>query len=1265
MNNNNIWKAKNLTEAMLLIWPENEDQGMFFKKGEEISDSLCSEFNLTHNDVVLDYGSGIGRISIPLSKHVKKVYSVDISSDFLNILNESKGENTKIETVLLEKNFLDTSFFRENIDFVLFFNSSFHIDKPFFWANMKIISSILSENGRVFVNFTVANYGVKNSKELEELIDRIEIAIKNQEVFMRHEIYTLEEIKYRSEKSGFNIEVLSENFLNVNVLLRPMKKERIRTKIPILSRIKDTDINEISRRLNKKYLLNRKENKINICICALGSNLYLKSSIFFIQGILLNSNISPKSIFLHTSEDISKNYLKSLDLLKDCGVNVFSHDPLGSNMRGVFKYKYLLKTFNKNLNVNGVMLFDADCFLSNRIEDDYLFKNILENKIMLLSSIPSGKFYDIFLERKSLSVNFFNKSDNLYIESWYEFFKKYIDISLMDFTKTIRETSWWYISGICGFPKDVLEDKIFKDICYYAEKVIGRCCDETVFLLYSLFFDHDITFLDNNIKFEISNPPNYNVINPTKESIEYAEGKNRIFHFTGIGERKDYEFYIDNAINKIKCHKSLIESIPYPREIQIEITKKCPFDCIMCHSRTGNEKTLDFDMMKSLEEPISKAEHIILSGDGEPLALRDIGDRIKYIRNTNPNVTIDFITSGMYFTDRNINMLIDCGVNGFSLSIESPLKDVYNYIRRGCDFDTLVSNLDNLNKIKKQRGVQFPHFKILMIAMTDNAHQIPEMVRFANKYGAYSLEITPLFETYDAIDKKFNNSELANIYFKEASILAKDFGIGFYHYEIDGCLSYSVEPDKYKVPKLHCLESHSNHVCNQKWPWHGCYINSNGRIYPDCYWQDPKSNPDHIMGNLNNETFYDIWNGDKYNKLRKSLNEGFMPNGCHNCITIKDLVNKEHIKKVGDWFPDYIKKELEDKSYKIEDNYIPLKMSSDASGMKYFEPLRDNFPEKSNSNVLRYCDWYYEHIVVLSDGRVTTCCADWEGENSMGNIYEKDILDIWDGDKFKEFRRRNKEYGACGASKKCKECAKYMDKRIVTHEELEYIAPIKAPFPKTLQIESFSACNADCTECNFAKGMNINKYRSIKIMPFEEFKKIIDSVYLYVDNVRFYNYGEHFLHKQSFDMVKYVREKRPDMFIYTSTNFWYFNEDKIRKIINCGIDRIVVSLHGGSQETAQGYMPIVDFDSVVNNMKRFIEIRNEMGFSKPEIGWKSVLFPWNDSEEDMQRMRDLANKIGVDRYGWELSGTASVSKKYYPGSDGHKKLIKNGEIFGW
>ena len=324
----------------------------------------------------------------------------------------------------------------------------------------------------------------------------------------------------------------------------------------------------------------------------------------------------------------------------------------------------------------------------------------------------------------------------------------------------------------------------------------------------------------------------------------------------------------------------------------------------------------------------------------------------------------------------------------------------------------------------------------------------------------------------------------------------------------------------------------------------------------------------------------------------------------------------------------------------------------------------------NNKNVvsekLPYCDWFYEHIVVLSDGRVTTCCADVIGENSMGNAHDDNMLDIWDGEKYINFRKKAKQFGIANTTDKCRKCSVFMNKTTYCSEEIKKKTPIKAAFPPTLQIEVVSLCNADCTECMFSKHRDINKYRNKKIMPFETFKKIIDDTYLHVDVVRLYNYGEHFLHQNAFEMIRYIKNKNKNIFVYVSTNFWLFtNDEKINNLIESGIDRVVVSLHGGTQKTASGYMPTVNFDQVVDNMRNFIRIRNSKNLTKPQIGWKSVLFPWNDSDDDMQQMRNLAQDIGVDRYGWELSGTQSTSEKFKHGSVNYENLVKNDEIFGW
>ncbi len=61
-------------------------------------------------------------------------------------------------------------------------------------------------------------------------------------------------------------------------------------------------------------------------------------------------------------------------------------------------------------------------------------------------------------------------------------------------------------------------------------------------------------------------------------------------------------------------------------------------------------------------------------------------------------------------------------------------------------------------------------------------------------------------------------------------------------------------------------------------------------------------------------------------------------------------------------------------------------------------------------------------LVVLVDGTVTACCADSEGELSLGNAFEDDPVDVLNNTKFQELRRRHR----CGDfPEPCAGCGEY------------------------------------------------------------------------------------------------------------------------------------------------------------------------------------------------------------------------------------------------
>lgn len=55
------------------------------------------------------------------------------------------------------------------------------------------------------------------------------------------------------------------------------------------------------------------------------------------------------------------------------------------------------------------------------------------------------------------------------------------------------------------------------------------------------------------------------------------------------------------------------------------------------------------------------------------------------------------------------------------------------------------------------------------------------------------------------------------------------------------------------------------------------------------------------------------------------------------------------------------------------------------------------------------CDWPWRQIVIHWNGNVVPCCCDYNGEMVMGNVYEKTVLEIWNGEAFQNFRKKHIE----------------------------------------------------------------------------------------------------------------------------------------------------------------------------------------------------------------------------------------------------------------
>ena len=298
------------------------------------------------------------------------------------------------------------------------------------------------------------------------------------------------------------------------------------------------------------------------------------------------------------------------------------------------------------------------------------------------------------------------------------------------------------------------------------------------------------------------------------------------------------------------------------------------------------------------------------------------------------------------------------------------------------------------------------------------------------------------------------------------------------------------------------------------------------------------------------------------------------------------------------------------------------------------------------------CSWIFNILVVLCDGKVVCGCADPYGERPLGNVRYNTLLEIFNSDLVKQIRSELNEGHSCF----CDNCGM---KRILREDEEIPQGKEHVDILPRIFIEPTVLCNLNCYKsvCNHDSG--IIHTRSRMYFPLEEFKPVIDGGAKTLNRIDFFNYGDPFVHKDAAEMIAYVKEHYKGIYVYTSTNGLMLDDEKIKKIVASGLDEITFSVDGGDQESYSKYRQGGDFNKVLEIMRKMVIERNKQGREVPFINWRYILFNWNDGDKQMKRAKKLAEKIGVDRFTWEITDhpVDAKSEKYQWGTQHWKKIF--------
>jgi MoaA/NifB/PqqE/SkfB family radical SAM enzyme len=178
--------------------------------------------------------------------------------------------------------------------------------------------------------------------------------------------------------------------------------------------------------------------------------------------------------------------------------------------------------------------------------------------------------------------------------------------------------------------------------------------------------------------------------------------------------------------------------------------------------------------------------------------------------------------------------------------------------------------------------------------------------------------------------------------------------------------------------------------------------------------------------------------------------------------------------------------------------------------------------------------------------------------------------------------------------------------------------------PFDLTIDLTSTCHLQCPYCSTGAG-TLKRQKSIMKdqLYFDLLRQVGNNCFV----ISYFSNGEPLLHKKFGELVGSVQHQ--EVFSIISTNLSLELSDRyLRQLLTSGLGIISVSLDGATRETYSQYRRGGDFDLVVRNMRRLVELKKELGSLYPLIEWRFLRFQHNEHEEEAART--LAAQIGVD-----------------------------------
>jgi radical SAM protein with 4Fe4S-binding SPASM domain len=334
--------------------------------------------------------------------------------------------------------------------------------------------------------------------------------------------------------------------------------------------------------------------------------------------------------------------------------------------------------------------------------------------------------------------------------------------------------------------------------------------------------------------------------------------------------------------------------------LYFRLTPLCNLRCVMCGQRgkkgvlkgafaaDESKKIVSLETYKRLVDEIKHKQPTIYLWDGEPFLYPDLFPLVDYMKDAGLAVSVN--TNGTHLA-KNAEEIVRKKWHALFVSLDG-FEETNDKIRGEGSYRRVVEGFEAINREKKRQGSHLPHMGIVSTVNNLNYKDLYRLAEAAQGFGLswhiFNLGTytnAAIVEKQRAFMREKLDTEIGNLQ-------AYDTG---YNEDIDGQELYNIltnihamETDHpiITVPALNPEKINSYYGeldvpvrthCSV--PWSQANIDYDGGVH---FCADY---PDYKLGNIKDEKFFDIFNGERAKRFRDELKkspQGMFP-GCVRC----------------------------------------------------------------------------------------------------------------------------------------------------------------------------------------------------------------------------------------------------------------------------------------------------------------------------------------------------------------------------------------------